>query len=236
MDVAHGGMPAPRTCTLPFLNLTLIVVVFCRCWNNVDASSLLCEPPYTEPYVRWCGRTAEVTPPPTRSNEVRQSGAVGRAVQLRIEQTCHIRHNRAVEEPSEVKTVIWVGSSRRDLKLFPTEVKDVMGYALYQAQIGVKAFLAKPLSGFGGAGVLEIVEDHRSDTYRTVYTVKFADFVYVLHAFQKKSKKGIATPKLDLDLIKKRLKIAEDDYKLRGQGRGVSDESKSSGDRKTKSN
>src|SRR5215212_2895662 len=66
MDVAHGGMPAPRTCTLPFLNLTLIVVAFCHCWNNVDASSLLYEPPYTEPYVRWCGRTAEVTPPPTR--------------------------------------------------------------------------------------------------------------------------------------------------------------------------
>src|SRR6266496_785041 len=66
MDGAHGGMPAPRTCMLPFLNPTLIVVVFCHCWNTADASSLLCEPPYTEPYVRWCGRTAEVTPPPTR--------------------------------------------------------------------------------------------------------------------------------------------------------------------------
>src|SRR5215217_389615 len=65
MDVALGGMPVPRTCMLPFLNLTLIVVVFCHCWNSVDASSLLYEPPYTEPYVRWCGRTAEVTPPPT---------------------------------------------------------------------------------------------------------------------------------------------------------------------------
>src|ERR1051325_180225 len=59
MDAAHGGMPGPLTCMLPFPNLTLIVVGFCRCWNNVDASSLLCEPPYTEPYVRWCGRTAE---------------------------------------------------------------------------------------------------------------------------------------------------------------------------------
>src|SRR5215217_3823049 len=67
MDVARGGMLGLRTCTLPFLNLTLIVVVFCHCWNNVDASSLLYEPPYTEPYVRWCGRTAEVTPPPTLS-------------------------------------------------------------------------------------------------------------------------------------------------------------------------
>src|SRR6185369_2655011 len=66
MDAARGGMLEPHTCMLPFLNLTLIVVVFCRCWNNADASSLLYEPPYTEPYVRWCGRTAEVTPPPTR--------------------------------------------------------------------------------------------------------------------------------------------------------------------------
>src|ERR1041385_3253302 len=66
MDAAHGGMPGRLTCMLPFLNLTLIVVGFCHCWNNADASSLLCEPPYTEPYVRWCGRTAEVTPPPTR--------------------------------------------------------------------------------------------------------------------------------------------------------------------------
>src|ERR1051325_9601206 len=68
MDAARGGMPAPPTCMLPFLNLTLTIVVFCHCWNNVDASSLLYEPPYEEPSVRWCGRTAEVTPPPTRSN------------------------------------------------------------------------------------------------------------------------------------------------------------------------
>src|SRR6476660_6556894 len=65
MDAARGGMLVPRTCMLPFLNLTLIVVVFRHCWNSADASSLLYEPPYTEPYVRWCGRTAEVTPPPT---------------------------------------------------------------------------------------------------------------------------------------------------------------------------
>src|SRR5437762_7018697 len=67
MAVAPGGMPEPRTCTLPFPSPTLIAVVFCRCWSNGCASSLLYEPPYTEPYVRWCGRTAEVTPPPTRS-------------------------------------------------------------------------------------------------------------------------------------------------------------------------
>src|ERR1051325_6263646 len=71
MDAARGGMPEPHTCILPFPNLTLIVVVFCRCWNNADAFSLLYEPPYTEPYVRWCGRTAEVTPPPTRSRDTR---------------------------------------------------------------------------------------------------------------------------------------------------------------------
>src|SRR6476646_8853897 len=66
MDAARGGMLAPHTCMQPFLNLTLIVVAFCHCWTSADASSLLYEPPFTEPYVRWCGRTAEVTPPPTR--------------------------------------------------------------------------------------------------------------------------------------------------------------------------
>jgi len=95
-----------------------------------------------------------------------------------------------------------------------------MGYALYQAQVGRKAPSAKPLAGFGGAGVLEIVEDHQTDTYRAVYTVKFSELVYVLHAFQKKSKKGIATPKPDIDLIKGRLRTAEEDYKMRQTGRG----------------
>jgi phage-related protein len=91
---------------------------------------------------------------------------------------------------------------------------------LYQAQIGRRAPSAKPLRGLGGAGVLEIVEDHQTDTYRAVYTVKFSDLIYVLHAFQKKSKKGIATPKPDIDLIKKRLRVAEEDYKMRQTGRG----------------
>lgn len=95
-----------------------------------------------------------------------------------------------------------------------------MGYALYQAQVGRKAPSAKPLAGFRGAGVLEIVEDHQTDTYRAVYTVKFSEWVYVLHAFQKKSKKGIATPKPDIDLIKRRLKVAEEDYKMRQAERG----------------
>src|SRR5438132_2729161 len=88
-----------------------------------------------------------------------------------------------------------------------------MGYALYQAQVGRKAPSAKPLAGFGGAGVLEIVEDFQTNTYRAVYIVKFSELVYVLHAFQKKSKKGIATPKTDVDLMKKRLRLAEQDYK-----------------------
>ena len=120
------------------------------------------------------------------------------------------------DESSHVKNLIWVGSSRTDLKAFPAEVKDVMGYALYQAQIGLKAPSAKPLRGFGGAGILEIVEDHHTDTYRAVYTVKFSKSVYVLHAFQKKSRKGIATPKADIDLIRQRLRAAEEHYK-RGQ-------------------
>lgn len=125
-----------------------------------------------------------------------------------------------MSERPKVKSVVWVGSSRNDLKSFPTEVMDVMGYALYQAQVGLKASSAKPLRGFGGAGVLEILEDHQTDTYRAVYTVKFSEFVYVLHAFQKKSKKGIATPKPDIDLIKRRLIAAQEDYQMRQTGRG----------------
>jgi phage-related protein len=120
-----------------------------------------------------------------------------------------------VDESPKIKGLIWVGSSRRDLKAFPAEVKDVVGYALYQAQVGQKATSAKPLRGFGGAGVLEIVEDHQGDTYRAVYTVSFSTLVYVLHAFQKKSKKGISTPKQETDLIRKRLKAAEEDFGTR---------------------
>jgi phage-related protein len=88
-----------------------------------------------------------------------------------------------------------------------------MGYALHLAQEGDKHPAAKSLKGFRGAGVLEIVEDYDTDSYRTVYTVKFADVVYVLHAFKKKSKKGIATPKADIDLIKQRLQRAAEDHK-----------------------
>lgn len=91
----------------------------------------------------------------------------------------------------------------------PDDVVDVFGFALHLAQNGKKHDQAKPLKGFGGAGVLEVVEDHQGDAFRAVYTVKIADAVYVLHCFQKKSKQGIVTPKHEMDLIRDRLKAAQ---------------------------
>ena len=114
---------------------------------------------------------------------------------------------------SAVKPVSWVGSSYKDFRALPDPVQDAMGYALYEAQIGKKPARAKSLKGFGGAGVLELVADHDGDTFRAVYTVKFALAIYVLHAFQKKSKSGIKTPAGDLDTVQRRLKLAEDDYR-----------------------
>lgn len=108
------------------------------------------------------------------------------------------------------KPVVWIGSSYEDWKTFPADVQDVMGYSLHLAQNGLKANNAKPLIGFKGASVLEITDDYNSDTYRAVYTVRFQGVVYVLHAFQKKSKKGISTPKSHIQLIEQRLKKAED--------------------------
>jgi len=116
-------------------------------------------------------------------------------------------------EPPKRKPVRFVGGSQSDLQRFPKKVTLVVGTALTAAQLGGKHKDAKPMKGFGGASVVEIVDDFDGDTLRTVYTVRFADVVYVLHAFQKKSKKGIETPKSDLDLIKQRLKVAEQDYK-----------------------
>jgi phage-related protein len=110
------------------------------------------------------------------------------------------------------KPVEWVGSSLDDLRQFPEDVRQTVGYALYLAQCGEKHSLAKPLKGFKGTGVLEIVEDFDGDTYRAVYTVKLVGVVYVLHAFQKKSKQGIATPKQDINLIETRLKRAKEHY------------------------
>ncbi len=109
-----------------------------------------------------------------------------------------------------VKPVIWIGTSHEDWQAFPDEVQDVLGYALHVAQCGDKASNAKPLTGFIGASVLEITDNYDSDTYRAVYTVKFQDTVYVLHAFQKKSKKGIATPKSHIQLIEQRLRKARE--------------------------
>ncbi len=110
------------------------------------------------------------------------------------------------------KPLKWVSSAKRDLDSMPDDVKDVFGHALDLAQAGGKHQDAKVMAGFGSAGVLEVVEDHQGDTYRAVYTVKFAGWVYVLHCFQKKSKSGIATPKPDLDLINIRLKAAKQDF------------------------
>jgi phage-related protein len=116
--------------------------------------------------------------------------------------------------PTAAKPVRWIGSSRDDLRAFPQDVRNRVGGALWEAQLGRKAIYAKALHGFGGASVLEVVDDFDGDTYRAVYTVRFAGVVYVLHVFQKKSKRGVATPKRDLDLVHERLKRAKEDYLL----------------------
>jgi phage-related protein len=108
-----------------------------------------------------------------------------------------------------LKPVVWLGDSLRELRTFPAAVQDEMGYAIYLSQRGDKHVSAKPLKGLG-SGVLEVASDHRGDTFRSVYTVRFADRVFVLHAFQKKSKRGIATPTSEIELIKQRLKQASE--------------------------
>ena len=114
-----------------------------------------------------------------------------------------------------LKPLHWIGSSLEDLRGFPRAVQRSIGVALRTAQFGRKHESAKPLRGFKGAGVLEVVEDHDANTYRAVYTVRFADSVYVLHVFQKKSKKGIQTPKHVVELIRARLRRAERDHRER---------------------
>jgi phage-related protein len=111
-----------------------------------------------------------------------------------------------------MKPIGWIGSARQDLLTFPRDVVREIGHALFVAQLGGKHPTAKPLKGFGGAGTLEIVEDNDGETYRAVYTVKFGDIIYVLHVFNKKSKKGVATPSHEIDKIKVRLKQAEEAY------------------------
>ena len=117
----------------------------------------------------------------------------------------------ADDEP-QPKPVRWIGSSRDDLRAFAEDVRLRVGGALWEAQLGRKAGWTKPLRGFGGAGVLEVVDDFDGDTFRAVYTVRFAGLVYVLHAFQKKSKSGAATPRHEIELIEQRLRRAKEDY------------------------
>ncbi len=108
-----------------------------------------------------------------------------------------------------MKDIEWVGRSREALREFPQDVRRTMGFALREAQRGDKNERAKPLKGFGGAGVLEIVDDFDSDTYRTMYTVRFVDTVYVLHAIQKKSTHGIETPQREMDTVRRNLARVE---------------------------
>ena len=119
------------------------------------------------------------------------------------------------DRPVRIKPVFWMASSRKDLKAFPKAVQSDVGYALFAAQRGEEYRSVKALKGFGGRSVLEIVAPHDGDTYRAVYTVKFENAVYVLHAFQKKSTKGIATPQREIDLIRRRLADAEQHYRER---------------------
>ena len=114
-----------------------------------------------------------------------------------------------MDKTPSLKPLYWVGSSKRDLLSLPEPVVDLFGFALYLAQDGRKHEQAKPLRGLGSAGVLEVVEDWDRSTYRAVYSVRFEGVVFVLHIFQKKSKRGAATPKADIDLIRQRLKAAE---------------------------
>jgi phage-related protein len=114
-----------------------------------------------------------------------------------------------------LKSVVWVGSSKADLKRFPELVQKHIGFALKMAQTGDKHPDAKPLRGFGGASVVEVIEDFDRNTYRAVYTVRFPEAIYVLHCFQKKSRRGIATDRRDVELIKDRLARAEDLHRQR---------------------
>src|SRR5215470_8886042 len=107
------------------------------------------------------------------------------------------------------RPVTWLGSSRRAVRQFPANVRRDIGYALFAAQQGEIDPSAKPLKGFGDADVLEIIARHRGDTWRAVYTVRYADAIYVLHAFQKKSRRGMATPTQEMELIRQRLNEAE---------------------------
>ena len=110
-----------------------------------------------------------------------------------------------------MRPVLWVGSSKRDYGEFPAQVQDNFGFELFLVQTGQHPLSAKPLKGLG-SGIIELIDDFDGDTYRAVYTVRFHEAVYVLHAFKKKSKQGIATQKRDIELVKRRLRDAQDDH------------------------
>jgi phage-related protein len=120
-----------------------------------------------------------------------------------------------MDDEQSTRPITWTGSSRRDLKRFPQQVRRDMGKALYAAQRGEVDPAAKPLRGFGGVRVMEIVDRHGANTYRAVYTAQFDEAIYVLHAFQKKSKRGMATPAREVDLIRHRLADAEGFHRQR---------------------
>ena len=122
---------------------------------------------------------------------------------------------RTHRDGDAMRPLYFIGSAHADLKSLPGKAQRDIGFALYEAQLGSKSSFAKPLKGFHGAGVLEIVENFDGDTFRAVYTVRFKQAVYVLHVFQKKSKRGIETPKSDMNLIGARLKVAELDAKAK---------------------
>ncbi|MCE9524075.1 MAG: type II toxin-antitoxin system RelE/ParE family toxin [Alphaproteobacteria bacterium] len=118
-----------------------------------------------------------------------------------------------------LKPLFWIGASRKDYAAFPDAIQDDVGYVLYWAQLGRKHDDAKPLKGFGDAGVLEVVASHDGGAFRTVYSVRFAKAVYVLHAFQKKSKAGVATPPQEIELVRKRLKAAKEHHEQFTEGK-----------------
>ena len=124
-----------------------------------------------------------------------------------LAQLCLYGYNLWMKQ--RIKNLFWIGSAKKDLMAMPVGVQEIFGYALHQAQSGKKHEQAKPLNGFGSAGVVEVVDHSGGGTFRAVYTVKFNDTVYILHCFQKKSSQGISTPKPDMDLIRERLKAAE---------------------------
>jgi phage-related protein len=124
-----------------------------------------------------------------------------------------------MSEISDLRPLLWVASSKRDFIEMPDDVVGDFGHWLFQVQKGRTPKNAKILSGFGGAQVMELCRDHNDGTFRTVYTVRYAEIVVILHAFQKKSKKGIETPKQDIDLIHSRLKLAEAMYKNWKEGK-----------------